>query len=190
MQPWTGINTIMTQIGRELQHRSFSFGYYVPIIISFVLFGSIFGAIYTSNSFGKRTILLAGGLGLAVCDIMIGTCFYFYDKFNGIPWIILVLLSFFMVIYGTTIGPAVWMYIPEIIPGKVVPVAATLNFFSSTCCLSLSPVIAENQGSAGVYFCFGVITLAITLINIFGLVESKGKNSEEIRISYLGDSVR
>ena len=49
MQPWTGINAITTQMGVILQRNEFWFGYYVPIVISFVLFGSIFGAVYTSK---------------------------------------------------------------------------------------------------------------------------------------------
>lgn len=49
MQPWTGINAITTQMGIMLQNHKFEFGYYVPIVICFVLFGSIFGAIYTSK---------------------------------------------------------------------------------------------------------------------------------------------
>lgn len=91
-----------------------------------------------------------------------------------------------MMIYGMTIGPTVWMYIPEIIPGKVVPIAATINMMSSTACLMLSPIITEGQGPSATYFTFGAITLAITLINMFGMVESKGLNPEQIQKAYSG----
>lgn len=75
-----------------------------------------------------------------------------------------------MMTYGMTIGPTVWMYIPEIIPGSVVPVAATINMMSSTACLTLSPIISDGQGPAATYFTFGGITLAITMINMFGMI--------------------
>ncbi len=148
----------------------------MPIVICFVLFASIFGAVYTSKTFGRRTIILTGSLGLGICDVFIGVCFVFIDQFAGSSWIIIVVLIFYMIIYGTTIGPTVWMYIPEIIPGSVVPVAATINFLSSACCLTLSPIITASQGPAFTYFCFGGITLVITLVNMFGMIESKGLN--------------
>jgi hypothetical protein len=74
-----------------------------------------------------------------------------------------------MVIYGLTLGPVVWTYVPEIIPAGVVPFAATINCLSSTFCLILSPVLNAAQGTPTVYFCFGGITLIITLINAFGV---------------------
>ena len=133
-------------------------------------FWAIFGSIYTTRQFGRRAIILSGSLGLAVCDIIIGICFSYSDEYQEMFWIIFVVLIFYMVIYGLTIGPVVWMYIPEIIPASVVPFAATINCISSTFCLIISPVLNANQGTPFVYFCFGGITLLITLINAFGMV--------------------
>lgn len=112
MQPWTGINAITTQGGILLENDDFSFGYYVPIIFCAVLFASIFGAIYTSKVYGRKTILLAGGLGLGICDAFIGICYLFIKDVNWLGWVIMTLLIIYMMIYGATIGPVVWMYIP------------------------------------------------------------------------------
>lgn len=114
---------------------------------------------------------------MGLCDVFMGVCFIFIQQYQGVGWIIFGLLIIYMFIYGTTIGPTVWMYIPEIIPGKVVPIAATINMMSSTACLMLSPIISEGQGIPSTYFTFGAITLAITLINVFGMKESKGLNA-------------
>jgi len=81
-----------------------------------------------------------------------------------------------MIIYGLTMGPIVWMYIPEIIPASVVPFAAIMNCLSSTFCLMVSPIINASEGTSAVYFSFGVITLLVTIVNLFGMVESKGLN--------------
>jgi hypothetical protein len=49
MQPLTGINAIITQVGFVLQNYNFSFGYYVPLIVCFVQFWAIFGATYITR---------------------------------------------------------------------------------------------------------------------------------------------
>jgi len=47
----------------------------------------------------------------------------------------------YMAIYSTTIGPVVWMYVPEIIPAKIVPFATTLNWLGCSFCLIILPII-------------------------------------------------
>lgn len=131
--------------------------------------------------------MLAGGLGLGICDILMAISFIFIDQVVQLGWLIFIVLIFYMIIYGMTIGPTVWMYIPEIIPGKLVSIAATINMASSTACLMLSPIITSGEGAAATYFVFGAITLAITLINVFGMIESKGLNAEQVRKAYLGE---
>lgn len=124
---------------------------------------------------------------MGICDIFMAISFIFIDQVVQLGWVIFVVLVFYMVIYGMTIGPTVWMYIPEIIPGKLVSVAATINMVSSTACLMLSPIISAGEGAAATYFTFGAITLAITFINVFGMIESKGLNAEQVRKAYLGE---
>lgn len=83
---------------------------------------------------------------------------------------ILVILMIYMLIYGLTIGPTVWMYVPEIIPAKMVPFATTLNWIASSFCLIISPIIDESLGSFAVFFIFGGLTLIIGVINSFFIV--------------------
>jgi hypothetical protein len=49
---------------------------------------------------------------MGICDILIGILFLYIDKFNSIFWIVFSLLVIYMAIYGLTIGPVVWMYVP------------------------------------------------------------------------------
>ncbi len=142
----------------------------MPLIINFVQFAATFGAIYALKLFGRKTILLAGNFGLGICDVILGVLFLFIDRFNAVFWIVFVVLMIYMALYSTTIGPTVWMYVPEIIPAKVVPFATTLNWLGCSFCLIILPIINESLGSSAVFFVFGGLTLFIGVINIFGIV--------------------
>lgn len=46
-----------------------------------------------------------------------------------------------MITYSLTLGPTVWMYVPEIIPAKFVPFATTLNWLASSMCIIILPIV-------------------------------------------------
>jgi MFS family permease len=142
------------------------------------------GAIYGLKSFGRKPILLTGNFGLGLCDVLIGILFLYIDQFDTIFWIVFALLIVYMGFYGLTIGPVVWMYVPEIIPAKVVPFATTLNWLGSSFCLIIAPIINESLGSSAVFFIFGGLTLFMGIINTFSIVEIKGLNVKQICEAY------
>lgn len=141
MQQLTGINAIVTQIGGIVSQHNADFGYYLPLIINFVQFAATFGAITALNLFGRKTILLAGNFGLGICDIILGVLFIYISRFDAVFWMVFAVLMVYMALYSTTIGPVVWMYVPEIIPAKVVPFATTLNWLGCSFCLIILPII-------------------------------------------------
>lgn len=51
------------------------------------------------------------------------------------------LLLIYMIIYGVSIGPAVWLYVPEILPPNVVPYATVLNWIGCSFCIIILPII-------------------------------------------------
>lgn len=46
-----------------------------------------------------------------------------------------------MVIYGMTIGPGVWLYVPEIVPHRIVPAATFMNWLGASLTVILTPII-------------------------------------------------
>ena len=87
-----------------------------------------------------------------------------------------------MMIYGVSIGPSVWMYVPEIIPAKVVPLATMTNWFGCAICVIFTPyaVRANDNNPFPVFFFFGAITLLFFIINVFLMVETKGRTTQQI----------
>lgn len=57
-----------------------------------------------------------------------------------------VILIFYNIVYGVTLGPTVWLYVPEIIPAKIVPFATTLNWIGCSIAILILPVLNENVG--------------------------------------------
>lgn len=89
---------------------------------------------------GRRPLTLFGNLGLAIVDILIGILFVFSDwEPSGI--LIFVLLLIYMIIYGVSIGPSVWLYVPEIIPAKIVPLATMMNWLGCSLCVIFTPIV-------------------------------------------------
>ena len=87
-----------------------------------------------------------------------------------------------MMIYGVSIGPSVWMYVPEIIPAKVVPLATMTNWFGCAICVIFTPyAVGANDGNPfPVFFFFGAITILFFIINVFLMVETKGRTTQQI----------
>ena len=89
--------------------------------------------------------------------------------------------------YGVTLGPVVWLYVPEIIPAKVVPFATMLNWTGASICVLLTPIVIKiNHGDPDVvFYFFGGITLLFFFINALLLVETKGKSTKQIATLFL-----
>ncbi len=141
MQQLTGINAIVTQIGSVVSQHNPSFGYYTPLIFNGIQTIATFFAILAINNLGRRTIILSGNFLLGSFDIILGILFLFIEKSNAIFWVVFVILIFYNIVYGVTLGPTVWLYVPEIIPAKIVPFATTLNWIGCSIAILILPVL-------------------------------------------------
>jgi SP family arabinose:H+ symporter-like MFS transporter/SP family xylose:H+ symportor-like MFS transporter len=181
MQQMTGINAIVTQANNIVSKSIPAIAPYVSIIINgFQLLATIC-TIVILKKVGRRPLTLFGNLGLAIVDIAIGILFVFSDwSPSGI--FIFVLLIVYMIIYGISIGPSVWLYVPEIIPAKVVPLATMTNWFGASVCVIFTPMAIEanDDNAFPVFFFYGGLTMIFFIINVFFMVETKDLTSEQI----------
>jgi len=68
------------------------------------------------SRFGRKKILQAGTAGSALANFTIGLGFYIYETHQTLSIVlILAALVFYMVNFNLSLGPIVWMYIPEIV---------------------------------------------------------------------------
>lgn len=75
-----------------------------------------------------------------------------------------------MAIFGLSLGPVVWLYIPEIVSPKIVPFSTLSNWISASMVILLFPIITDDvlDGNPGYLFVFFTIwSLGSTIFSYF-----------------------
>lgn len=171
----TGVNAIVTQVGGIITQYNQDLGDYTPLIINVVQLFSTILTIGLLAKVGRRPVINLGNLGLAICNILIGVVFIFISSWSASITVIFGLLIIYMIIYGISLGPTVWLYVPEIIPAKIVPFATTLNWIGCSICIIITPILNDSfNADYPVFFLFGAISFIFFIINYFFMVETKG----------------
>ena len=88
-------------------------------------------------------------------------------------------LIVFMAIFGLTLGPVVWLYIPEFVTPGIIPFSTLLNWVGCTICLLGFPPIksALPDKNPDYIFLFFLLFMFVSLpVNAWALVETKNKS--------------
>jgi MFS transporter, SP family, sugar:H+ symporter len=185
MQQLTGINGVVTQANTIVAAVIPDLAQYVSIIINCVQLVATLAAVLVLSRFGRRPLTLFGNLGLGIIDILLAVLFLF-PGWAPSGYIILGFLIIYMIVYGVSLGPVVWLYVPEIIPAKVVPLATMMNWFGTSLCVILTPIITNLNGGNPypIFFAFGAITLLFFVMNYSLMVETKGRTNKQIALLF------
>lgn len=168
---------IVTEIGIIIAQFDKDLSLYSPLLTNVVQFVATACSIFVLARFGRRPIILLGNLGVALCSLAVG--FFFLGIYiNGNEDLIYGAMTFiiiFMIAYGSTIGPAVWLYVPEIVPAKIVPPATFMNWLGVSISVIATPIVIEKAGTPyPVFLFFGGISLLFWVMNYFMVIETKG----------------
>lgn len=150
---------------------------YASLIANSVQIIGSLGCVFALSYFGRRTLILFGNFALGILDIIIGIFFLILYLFNWKPaiYIALFIIIIYMLLFGLTLGPVVWLYVPEIIPARFVPLATSMNWIGCSITIILTPIIMNAAGSSyPVFFMYGGITIIFAIINYTLVVETKG----------------
>jgi hypothetical protein len=79
-----------------------------------------------------------------------------------------------MMLYGFTIGPGVWLYVPEIIPPNLVIPATSTNWWGVAFSVMVAPIIIHASGPYAVFFMFALFSYGFFILNYCYLAETKG----------------
>jgi MFS family permease len=142
-------------------------------------------AIYSMSCLAKAkrmTMILFGNLGMGLCALGIGILFEYLTEFKAGFWIVVLLTFIYMTIHGGTLIPAVWMYVPEISPGRQPQFSSVTNWLMCSVTIVVFPIINLNYGYGPMFLTFGIISILLFLLNYFIMFESKPQTVEEVNV--------
>ena len=112
LQQFSGINVVVLYCGAILddavgdKNKSKIF----RILVQAISLVGCFGATYFIKKLGRKTLLQIGSFAIGATLMAIGICYAFNSK--GANYATVALLYVFMLLFGFTLGPIVWLYIP------------------------------------------------------------------------------
>ncbi len=139
-----------------------------------------FVAINWVDKWGRKTLLLAGGAGMAISLLMVGLAFHF--GWTGYGLLIFILL--YIASFAASYGPVTWVVISEIFPIKMRGVAMSVATFALWVAVyvvtQMFPILLESAGPAVTFWIFGGMSLLAFFFVWSQVPETKGKTLEEI----------
>lgn len=186
-QQFCGINivfnytsTIFESVGANLDRQLFE-----TVSIGFVnlLFTVI--AMWQVDKLGRRPLMLAGSLGLAVIYIVLA--FFLQHKFS--PALVSAFVLAAIALYATSLAPVTWVLISEIFPnkirGKASSVAIVSLWIAYFILVFTFPILAEKIGTYGPFYLYAVICFAGFLFVKSRVKETKGQTLEQLERNFI-----
>jgi MFS family permease len=140
------------------------------------------------KKYGRKTILQFGTIGFAISNLVI---FIGYSIQKEQPELSVTLLMvafiYFMANFGLSLGPIIWLYIPEIVKPSFLPYSTMTNWAFLALVILLFPIIKArlpHQNPALIFLFFSFWSAISVLINQKFVVETMNKNSAQIDDEY------
>ncbi|BDZ46374.1 sugar porter family MFS transporter [Naasia aerilata] len=189
-QQFVGINVIFYYSTTLWNAVGFKDAFLISVISSIVNVAVTFVAIAIVDKVGRRPMLLAGSLGMAVTLGAMALSFSQAQLSDGKlslpqPWgvIALIAANLFVVSFGATWGPLVWVLLGEIFPNRIrakaLGVAAAAQWIANFLITVSFPIFSEFS-LAFTYGLYAVFS-ALSLVFVFFFVpETKGVELEDV----------
>ena len=182
LQQWSGINVIFNYA--EEIYRSAGYGVN-GVLFNIVITGAVtltftLFALGVVDRLGRRTLMLAGCLGIAISHTALG--FAYATGTHGLPVLVLTLCA--IGCYAMSLAPVTWVLISEIFPNRIRGLAVSISVSALwVACFVLTftfPVLNRELGAAGTFWLYGAICLTGFWFVLVRVPETKGKTLEEI----------
>lgn len=181
-----GINAIMyyaPEIFKEIGESSGS-AFLQTVIIGVINTVFTFVAIGRVDRWGRKTLLIFGGLGMLISLLAVGAAFHFEWTGPGLLFFILCYIACFAFSYG----PITWVVVSEIFPTKLRGLAMSVSVFALWIAVylvtQLFPIMLEGVGPAYTFWIFAGMAFLALVFTYNVVPETKGKTLEEIEQSW------
>ncbi|QWT22855.1 sugar porter family MFS transporter [Subtercola sp. PAMC28395] len=162
----------------------------ISVITSVVNVAVTFVAIFFVDKIGRRPLLLGGSIGMFVSLGVMALSFGQSQLVNGTPqlpgaWgpIALVAANLFVISFGATWGPLVWVLLGEIFPnrirGKALGIAAAAQWLTNFAITETFPALSAFSltFTYGMYAFFALVSFFFVF---FAVPETKGRSLESM----------
>ncbi|MCS4270361.1 MULTISPECIES: sugar porter family MFS transporter [Raoultella] len=175
-------NVLLENIGIANERTA----YYQQIIIGIAFFAAAVWAVYRVDKYGRRKLLVVGSFVCFVSLTLLGILIWM-----GVTSIfMLVIMIIYILFFGGTVGPILWIIIPELSPniirGKLMSWATFLIWSGSFIVSQTFPMLTDSRvlnewfNGSFPFLLYGLCCLLWFLLNLFCVTETKDKSLEQI----------
>lgn len=198
-QQLTGINFIFYYGTKFFQNLGVSSGFTISIITSAINVASTFPAIFLTDRWGRRPLLLWGAVGMCVCQLIVAVCGTLStgQDANGAIYVTnlagqrasVAFVCVFIFFFASTWGGIAWVVCGEIFPlnvrAKGISLSAASNWlFNFAIAYSTPYLVNYGEGYANLqakifFVWFGALLVSIAFVYFF-IYETKGLSLEQV----------
>lgn len=168
--------------------------YYQQVGVGIAFFMAAVWAVYNVEKYGRRKLLIIGSFICFVTITLLGILILM-----GVSNLfMLALMIVYILFFGGTIGPILWIIIPELAPNilrdKLMSWATFLIWTGSFIVSQTFPMLTNSVTLNAVFngsfpfFLYGLCCLLWFLLNVFFVTETKDKSLEQISAEMCEDS--
>ncbi|MGW7986560.1 glucose transporter GlcP [Staphylococcus shinii] len=140
-------------------------------------------AIMIIDKIDRKRLLVIGNIGM-VASLLIMAILIWTIGIQSSAWIIVACLTLFIIFFGFTWGPVLWVMLPELFPmrarGAATGVAALVLSIGSLLVAQFFPILTEVLSVEQVFLIFAAIGVCALIFVIKYLPETRGRSLEEI----------
>lgn len=190
-QQLTGINSIMYYGSRVLEQSGFSQTAATIANTNFGLAAVIGGIIALRNMdrLDRRKTFMIGLTLTTICHCLVGIAGLVIPEDNAArPYVILVLITAFVLSMQTFLNIAVWVWLAEIFPlqirGLAIGISVFFGWFVNACLALYVPTLLHNLG-LGTFFLFAIVGVIMLGFLWHEVPETRNKSLEHLEESLL-----
>ncbi|EPV2413535.1 sugar porter family MFS transporter [Staphylococcus pseudintermedius] len=140
-------------------------------------------AISIIDKIDRKKLLVIGNIGM-VASLLIMSALIWLIGVNSAAWIILLCLTTFIIFFGVSWGPVLWVMLPELFPmrarGAATGIAALVLSIGSLLVAQFFPVLTDVLQVQQVFLIFAVTGIIAMIFVIKFLPETRGRSLEQI----------
>ena len=144
-------------------------------------------AIFVVDKIDRKKLLVGGNIGM-IASLLIMAILIWTIGIASSAWIIIVCLSLFIVFFGISWGPVLWVMLPELFPmrarGAATGISALVLNIGTLIVSLFFPILSDALSTEWVFLIFAFIGVLAMIFVIKFLPETRGRSLEEIEYEF------